>query len=116
MALEAALKDMKNLGALAAAIASRDGSVLAADVPPEVSKETFSIMCATILGAGTTASIEFRRTGPQRIMLESDDGRILIAEAGRRALIALVLPMSADIDHVVRQLKPIEERVARETR
>ena len=48
MSLEALVQQIRDAGAQAAAVVSRDGSVLAADLPPGVSRETFSIMCATI--------------------------------------------------------------------
>ncbi|HEV2230980.1 MAG TPA: hypothetical protein VGS18_02195, partial [Thermoplasmata archaeon] len=51
------IKDLKGrLSGIAAALISRDGLVLYADVPAGVYTETFAIMCATILGAAATAN------------------------------------------------------------
>lgn len=88
----------------AAAVINRDGSVVAADLPPVVSQETFSIMCAAILGAGMTASTELRHSAPHRVLLESEDATILIQEVGRRAMLVLVVPPEqpiAQLDSVV---------------
>jgi predicted regulator of Ras-like GTPase activity (Roadblock/LC7/MglB family) len=115
MAFEQALRELKAAGTVAAAIVSRDGTVLGADLPPEVGKETFSIMCATIHGAGMTVSTELRRTNPRRIVLDSAEGRVIIAEAGRRVLVVLVLPQGADVDQVVEAARPIMEKIGRET-
>jgi hypothetical protein len=49
-----ALRDVTR--AEAVAVINRDGSIVAAALPPSVSPETFSIMCAAILGAGMTAA------------------------------------------------------------
>ncbi len=85
-----ALKDVS--GAEAVAVINRDGGVVAASLPPNVSQETFSIMCAAILGAGMTAATEFRHAAPTRVVLESKDSTILIQEVGRRAMLVLVVP------------------------
>ncbi len=85
-----ALKDVS--GAEAVAVINRDGGVVAAALPADVSQETFSIMCAAILGAGMTAATEFRHAAPNRVTLESKDSTILIEEVGRRAMLVLVVP------------------------
>ncbi|HEV8595907.1 MAG TPA: roadblock/LC7 domain-containing protein [Thermoplasmata archaeon] len=113
MALETTLQQIRDAGATAVAVVSRDGTVLAADLPPGVSRETFSIMCATIHGAGMTVSNEMRRSAPKRISLESAEGRILITEAGRRALVVFVFPSAVEPNEA--QLKAFLDAVARDT-
>ena len=114
MAFETALRAMRDAGALATAVVSRDGSVLASDLPAGVSRETFSIMCATIHGAGMTVSNELRRGTPRRIVLESSEGRVVITEAGRRALLVVVLPSEANLEEASLRLQPFADQVARE--
>ena len=115
MSFEATLKELKGTGATGVAIVSRDGTVLGADLPPSVSRETFSIMCATIHGAGMTVSTELQRTNPSRIVLETAEGRLVIAEAGRRALVVLVLPPAINLEYLSGLIRPALERIARET-
>src|SRR5881397_209617 len=69
----------------AVAVVNRDGGIVAAELPRNVSQETFSIMCAAILGAGMTAATELGHTAPHRVLLESDDATVVIQEIGRRA-------------------------------
>ncbi len=85
-----ALRDVTR--AEAAAVITRDGGIVAAELPPSVSPETFSIMCAAILGAGMTAATELKHASPHRVLLESEDSTILIQEIGRRAMLVLVIP------------------------
>ncbi len=85
-----ALRDVTK--AEAVAVINRDGGVVAASLPSSVSQETFSIMCAAILGAGMTAATEFRHAAPHRVVLESTDSTIVIQEVGRRAMLVLVVP------------------------
>ena len=57
-----ALRDVTK--AEAVAVINRDGGIVVADLPRTVSQETFSIMCAAILGAGMTAARGARPCGP----------------------------------------------------
>lgn len=90
----------KETGALAAAVISRDGLVVEADLPPEVSPETFSIMCAAILGAAMTATNEMGKGPPKRIDMVSEDVRILLYAAGRKSMLVVALPPDADVPKV----------------
>jgi len=76
----------------AVAVITRDGGVVAAELPPSVSQETFSIMCAAIIGAGMTAATELGHSAPGRVLLESDDATFLIQEVGRRGMLVVVMP------------------------
>lgn len=112
--LEATLREMRDAGAIGTAVVSRDGSVIASDLPPNVSPQTLSIMCATAHGAGMTVSNELKRGALLRIVLESDQGRVLITEAGRRALLVVVLPDTKTVEETWARLQPLADAVARE--
>ncbi len=97
MELKPALRALRqSCGSIASAIISRDGLVIAADLPDGVSMDTFSIMCATLIGAASTANSELRVGTPQSVLVESEDARMLVVGAGRKALIVTVLPLRAD--------------------
>jgi len=98
----------------AAAVINRDGAIVAADLPSSVSPETFSIMCAAILGAGMTASMELRRRAPHRVLLESEDATILIEGVGRRAMVVLVVPPEVSADHLEGVVRRFAEATADE--
>ncbi len=87
----------KEVGASASALISRDGLVEASDLPEDVSQETFSIMCAAIMGAGSTAATELGRGAPREIVLRSEDVHILLLAAGRKSVLAVVVPPDADL-------------------
>jgi predicted regulator of Ras-like GTPase activity (Roadblock/LC7/MglB family) len=92
----------------AAAVVNRDGGIVASDLPPKVSQETFSIMCAAILGAGMTAATELGHQSPHRVLLESDDALFVIQELGRRTMLVLVVGP----DRPIRELDPAITRFA----
>jgi predicted regulator of Ras-like GTPase activity (Roadblock/LC7/MglB family) len=96
------VKNLKiNTGALAVAVVSRDGLVIAAEMPPGVYTETFAIMCATILGASITALSELKRTTPERVIIESSDTRTIILGAGKKALLICVVDSAKDMNVVL---------------
>lgn len=101
----------KEVGAVAAALISRDGLIEASDLPEGVSRETFSIMCAAIMGAGSTATTELGRSAPTQILLRSDDVRILIFAAGRKSMLAVVLPPEADLAAVEQAARAVLEQL-----
>ncbi len=110
--LKPALRSLRQTcGAFASAIISRDGLVIAADVPEGVSMETFSIMCATLLGAASTAHSELRVGTPVNVLVESEDARMIVKGAGRKALIVTVLPLKADMDVAMKKVEELAETI-----
>lgn len=102
MTYKGLLATLKNdCNAMASAIVSRDGAVVDSDIPEDVSRETFAIMSATIMGAGATAALELKKSAPQRIVLDSSDVRTVIMNAGRKRILVVVVPPETDPSLVV---------------
>src|SRR2546428_13636511 len=83
-----ALRDVTKAEAIA--VVNRDGGIVAAELPRNVSQGAFSIMCAAILGAGMTPATELGHTAPHRVLLESGDATVGLQQNGRRAKAVLV--------------------------
>lgn len=107
-----ALKEVS--GAEAVAVINRDGGIVAASLPESVSPETFSIMCAAILGAGMTASTEFRHAAPHRVLLESKDSTIMIQEIGRRAMLVLVVAPERSLESLSTAISRFRQAVEKD--
>ncbi|OGS52622.1 MAG: hypothetical protein A3K75_02035 [Euryarchaeota archaeon RBG_13_61_15] len=108
--MKPALRSLRqSCGAVASAIISRDGLIIASDVPEGVSAETFAIMCATLLGAASTANSELRVGTPQTVVVESEDAKLIVIGAGRKALIVAVLPTRADVALAKKKLDELAE-------
>lgn len=106
----AVIKDLKGrIGGIAAALVSRDGLVLYADVPAGVYTETFAIMCATILGAAATANTELNRAPPEKIVIEGNDSKTIIVGSGKKALLVAVVDQSADANRVLTEVGKVAE-------
>jgi uncharacterized protein len=104
------IKDLKGrLSGIAAALISRDGLVLYADVPAGVYTETFAIMCATILGAAATANTELNRAPPDRIVIEGNDSKTIIVGSGKKALLVVVVDQGADANKVLAEATKVAD-------
>jgi predicted regulator of Ras-like GTPase activity (Roadblock/LC7/MglB family) len=110
MELKPALRALRqSCGAIASAVISRDGLMIAADVPEGVSMETFGIMCATLLGAASTANSELRIGTPIHVTVETEDAKMLVVGAGRKALVVTVVGRKGDANLAVKKLDEIAE-------
>jgi predicted regulator of Ras-like GTPase activity (Roadblock/LC7/MglB family) len=98
-------------GSIASAIISRDGLVIAADLPEGVSVDTFAIMCATLLGAASTANSELRVGTPTSVLVESEDSKMIAVGAGRKALIVTVLPSKGDASLAKKELLKLADTI-----
>lgn len=110
--LQRALKDLRSeFGSIASAIVSRDGILLASDIPEGVVAETFTIMCATMMGAASTAHSELRISQPKMMRVTSEKHEMLLISAGRKAIIVCVVPAGVKLDMLQSRLKEIVESV-----
>lgn len=110
MELKPALRSLRSsCGALASAVISRDGLVIAGDVPEGVSMETFAIMCATLLGAASTAHSELRIGTPSHVIVDSEDAKMIVAGAGRKALVVTVVGKKGNADLARKKLDEIAD-------
>lgn len=107
-----ALRDVTQ--AEAVAVINRDGAIVAAALPASVSPETFSIMCAAILGAGMTAATELRHSAPHCVVLESKDATILIQEIGRRAMLVLVVAPERSTENLAAAISRFRQAVEKD--
>jgi len=112
MELKPALRGLRqSCGAIASAVISRDGLVIASDLPEGVSMETFAIMCATLLGAASTANSELRIGTPLHVVVESEDAKTVVVGAGRRALIVAVIGRKGDVNLALKKLSELADTI-----
>ena len=92
--LDKVLSELKNVVTIeASAIVTRSGLLISADIPQQISAETFAAMSATILGAAETTTLEMGKGSPDRVIVETGEGRIITIGAGEKALLVC---MTAD--------------------
>ncbi len=110
--LEKILNDLKLLGGIeASVVASRDGLLIYSDSGKKQNAETFAAMSATMLGAAETATIELSKGIPERIIVESDDGKIIAIGAGPKALLIVLTQPEANLGLILIELEKTSEKI-----
>ncbi len=85
---EKIIKDLKEKFSLTAAgFISRDGMPKYVEVPEGTYPETFSIMCATVLGAASTAATELGQESPDSLVAETGKLKLYIVPGGMKGLL-----------------------------
>ncbi len=98
--IEMVLEELADKGIYGSAVMNKDGTPIASDLPGDVNHHTFSIMCATVMGAARTANSEFDMKPLEKISIDSVDRNIIIVNAGRNMVLSAVIKSSEDFKHV----------------
>ncbi len=96
--IEDILDELANKGVYGSAVIDRDGTPIVSDLPIKVNESTYSIMCATILGAAKTANSELDRKPLEKITIDSNDRKIIIVVAGRKMFLSAIVDSVEDIE------------------
>ncbi len=112
--LDKILSDTKKVGGVeASVIASRDGLLIVSNIPSSVCAraETFAAMSATMLGAAETATTELGKGVPDRIIVESEHGKLIAAGAGSKALFIVLTEPDAGLGLILVELEKATEKI-----
>jgi hypothetical protein len=110
--LEKVLTELKRTGDMeASAIVSRDGLLMASDIPESVHAETFAAMSATILGAAETAIGELKKGVPDRVIIESKKEKVITMGAGPKALLVVMTSPGAGLGLVLIGMEKAADKV-----
>ena len=111
------ISELKKAGGVeACAAVSRDGLLIRSSMQKEQFAESFAAMSATMLGAAETASTELGKGVPNRVIVESTQGRLIAVGAGPKALLVVIVNPDAglglillDLDKTAKKLKELLE-------
>jgi predicted regulator of Ras-like GTPase activity (Roadblock/LC7/MglB family) len=110
--IEVILKEIKKIGGIeAAAIASRDGLLILSTLPEQRHAERFVAMSATMIGAAETASTELGMGIPDKIIIESKNGKIIGTGAGPKALLIVMTRPDASLGLVLTEMIKASEKI-----
>lgn len=100
------LTELKKVGGVeACAAASRDGLLIRALMQTDKYAESFAAMSATMLGAAETATTELGKGVPNRVIVESDRGRLIAVGAGPKALLIVLVNSDAGLGLILLELE-----------
>lgn len=81
----------------ASAVMSRDDHTLATVLGESVNSVRLGAMCATLLSLGEKASLELNRGHLRQILIQGDQGYVLLMRIGEKAVLAVVSQPSANL-------------------
>lgn len=103
------LENLKKKGVYGSAIVDKEGGIIASDLPGGVHEDTFGIMCATITGASNSANSELDRGSVRRIIVDSEEGKIIITSTKNDLLLSVVVDESRRLGDLFEEInKSIE--------
>ncbi|MDY6964930.1 MAG: roadblock/LC7 domain-containing protein [Halobacteriota archaeon] len=106
------LSDLKKTGEInGCATISRDGLLMASDIPSDIDGGTFAAMSATMLGTAETATSELVRGIADRVIVESSGGKIIVSGAGSSALLVCTTPPDANLGLVLVEMARTSEKI-----
>jgi predicted regulator of Ras-like GTPase activity (Roadblock/LC7/MglB family) len=106
------LSDMMRAGGIrAAAVVSREGILIASELPAGVHAETFAAMAAIMFSAAETAAMQMNDAIPDRLIVETDEGKLVVAGAGDRMMLVTLIEAKAGLGHVIVEMSRAVTRI-----
>lgn len=103
--VETILNEINKAGGIeASAIASRDGLLILSTLSEQRLAERFVAMSATMMGAAETAASELGMGIPDKIIIESKNGKIIGTGAGPKALLFVMTSPDASLGLVLNEM------------
>jgi hypothetical protein len=111
--LDKVLIDLKKVGGVeASVVASRDGLLIASNIQSYGTRaETFAAMSATMLGAAETATTELGKGVPDRVIVETEHGKLIATGAGSKALLIVLTDPDAGLGLILVELEKAAEKI-----
>ncbi|CAJ35759.1 roadblock/LC7 domain-containing protein [Methanocella arvoryzae] len=95
------IADLRRTGGFRAlAVVSREGILVSSEIPGDAHPETFAAMSAVMLSAAETAYIEIGQAIPDRLIVETDEGKLIIMGAGERSMLVALADAKAGLGHL----------------
>lgn len=105
------LEDLKKEGVFGSSMIDKEGDPIASDLPEGTNDDTFSIMCATIMGAANTANSELNWISPEKVLVDSKEGKIIITSAGKKEILAVIVDQTVDLGPILERIDDTVQRL-----
>jgi len=104
------LQDLnKTQGIEASALLSRDGLLISSTM--EQNADTFAAMSATMFGAAVIASEEFGKGYPDRVIVETNNVKLIASGAGPKAMIIVLARDDSTLGQILMDLSIASNRI-----
>lgn len=110
--LEKVLMGLDKIGGVeGSCIASKDGLLIATNISDERHAETIAAMSATMLGAAETAANELKKGVPDKVIVETKEGKIVASGAGPKALLVVMANSEARLGLMLMEMVKAIEKI-----
>ena len=110
--LQNILVDIKKAGYVeSAALATRDGLLMASNFPSRSEAEIFAATSANMLGAAESATTEFGKGIPNRVIVEFKGAKMIVIGSGPKALLAVSILSDAKLGSILIKLENSASRI-----
>lgn len=110
--LDNILRNLQSVGGIEASIiASRDGLLMSSKISGIKNQDTFVAMSATMLGAAETATAELGKGVPNRIIIESKHGKVIVMGAGPKGLLIIITAPDAGLGLILMEAAKASDKV-----
>ncbi len=96
----------------AVAVITADGLPLAAFLGERSDSDRFGAMCASLLALAVQAAEEIERGDLRQVLVEGDDGSMLLIRAGDHAVLAVAAGRAVNIGRVFLESRKVADDVA----
>ena len=95
----------------ASAVMSRDGFNLASKIGGDVDPDRLGAMCASLLSLSSKTAKELDRGNLKQVLIEGDQGSILVVHIGTKAVLAVVSRASSNLGMVFVEARKIAKEI-----
>jgi predicted regulator of Ras-like GTPase activity (Roadblock/LC7/MglB family) len=95
----------------ASAVMTRDGLTLASKIREEVNPDRLGAMCASLLSLSDKTAKELSRGNLKQVLIEGDQGCVLIVHIGKRAVLAVVSKPSSNLGMVFLEARKVAKEI-----
>lgn len=95
----------------ASTLISTSGLTIASSLPPDMDGDCISAISAAILSAGDRAMQELLHGGLEQVLIQCEQGNVLLTYAGEQALIAVLVKPDAQLDLIFNDTQRAAEQV-----
>ncbi len=106
------LADLQKVdGIEACAVVSRDGLLVRGISQRGKFAKSIAVMSATMLGAAESATLEVGKGIPQRVIVESEQGRLIAVGIGPKALLVVIVDSDTGLGLILLELEEAVEKL-----
>jgi uncharacterized protein len=106
------LTDLKNVdGIEACAVVSREGLLIRSISQKEQFAESIAALSSTMLGAAEIVTIELGKGTPDRIIVETEQGRLIAVSAAPKALLVVIVNSDIGLGLILFELKEAAKKL-----